>query len=37
MSNNGPLGNYCEVLKEHLIGDVLKGQNEGSTILLKKF
>ena len=29
MSNNGPLGNCCKVLKEHLIRHVLKGRNEG--------
>ena len=32
MSSNGPLGNNCGVLKEHLIGHVLKGQNEMSII-----
>ena len=31
MSNNRPLGNYYGVLKEYLIGHVLKGQNDSST------
>ena len=33
MSSNGPLGSCYEVLNEHLIGYVLRGQNEESTIL----
>ena len=31
MCNNGPPGNYCGVLKEHLIAHVLTKQNGGST------
>ena len=27
MSSNGPLESCCEVLNEHLIGHVLRGQN----------
>ena len=33
MSSNGSLGSCYEVLNEHLIGHVLRGQNEGSTSL----
>ena len=32
MSSNGPPGNCCKVPSEHVIGHVLEGQNEGSTV-----
>ena len=35
MSSNEPPWNYCGVLKEHLIGHVLRGQNGGSTLTHK--
>ena len=34
MSRNGPLGNWCKVLNKYLIGQMLGGQNGGSTIVM---
>ena len=31
MSSNGPPGNYCKVLNEHVTGHVLVGKNGGFT------
>lgn len=37
MNSNETLRNCCEMLNEHLLGHVLRGQNEGFIMILKNY
>ena len=35
--SNGPLGDCCKIRDKYLIGHVIRGQNRGSTMVIKRF
>ena len=36
-SSNEPSGNCCKIRDKYLIGHVIRGQNRGSTMVIKRF